>query len=59
MRFNPVSDRRNFMSVKDPDYFKQQLEERYATEVGGFIPEVEAEIQKLEWCDLMIWQFPF
>jgi NAD(P)H dehydrogenase (quinone) len=52
MRFDPVSDRRNFISVKDPDYFKQQLE------VGGFIPEIEAEIQKLEWCDLMIWQFP-
>lgn len=58
MRFDPVSDRRNFTSVKDPDYFKQQLEEMYATEVGGFIPEIEAEIQKLEWCDLMIWQFP-
>ncbi|MGL4617947.1 MAG: NAD(P)H-dependent oxidoreductase [Chroococcidiopsis sp.] len=58
MQFDPISDRRNFTSVKDPDYFKQQLEERYATEVGGFSPEIEAEIQKLEWCDLMIWQFP-
>lgn len=58
MRFDPASDRRNFTSVKDPDYFKQQLEEMYAIEVGGFIPEIEAEIQKLEWCDLMIWQFP-
>lgn len=45
MRFDPASDRRNFTSVKDPDYFKQQLEEMYATEVGGFIPEIEAEIQ--------------
>jgi NAD(P)H dehydrogenase (quinone) len=58
MKFDPISDRRNFTSVKDPNYFKQQLEEMHATDVGGFIPEIEAEIQKLEWLDLMIWQFP-
>jgi NAD(P)H dehydrogenase (quinone) len=58
MRFDPVSNRHNFTSTKDPNYFKQQIEEMYATEVEGFIPEVEVEIQNLEWCDLMIWQFP-
>ncbi|MCE9584869.1 MAG: NAD(P)H-dependent oxidoreductase [Planctomycetes bacterium] len=58
MNFNPVSDRRNFTSVKDAAYFKQQVEEMHATEVGGFAADVEAEMQKLEWCDLMIWQFP-
>ena len=58
MRFDPVSDRRNFRTVKDPQFFKQQIEELHATEVGGFAPEVEAERQKVEWCDLMIWQFP-
>ncbi|NJO42478.1 MAG: NAD(P)H-dependent oxidoreductase [Cyanobacteria bacterium CRU_2_1] len=50
--FDPVSDRRNFTSVKDSDYFKQQFEGMYATDVSGFIPEIETEIQKLEWCDL-------
>jgi len=30
----------------------------HATEVGGFAPDVEAELRKLEACDLMIWQFP-
>jgi NAD(P)H dehydrogenase (quinone) len=58
MRFDPVSGRKNFTAVKDPDYFKPQIEEMYASENGGFSPEVEAEIGKLEWCDLMIWQFP-
>lgn len=58
MKFDPVSDRRNFTSMKDPNYFKQQIEEMYATEVEGFVPELEIELQKLEWCDLMIWQFP-
>ena len=58
MKFDPVSDRRNFTTVKDAGYFKQQIEEMHATEVGGFAPEVEAELRKAEWCDLMIWQFP-
>ena len=58
MNFNPVSDRHNFTSVKDPDFFKPQLEERFATEIGGFAPDLELELQKLEWCELMIWQFP-
>jgi NAD(P)H dehydrogenase (quinone) len=40
------------------EFFKQQLEEMHATEAGGFAPEVEAELRKLEACDLMIWQFP-
>jgi NAD(P)H dehydrogenase (quinone) len=26
MKFDPVSDRRNFTSVKNPDFFKQQVE---------------------------------
>jgi NAD(P)H dehydrogenase (quinone) len=58
MAFDPVSDRRNFRTRKDPAYFKQQQEELYATEVGGFAPDIEAEMRKLEGCDLMIWQFP-
>lgn len=58
MKFDPVSDRRNFTTVKEPNYFKQQIEEMHATEVGGFAPDVEAELRKMEACDLMIWQFP-
>jgi len=58
MKFDPVSDRRNFSTVKDPDYFKQQIEEIYASEVGGFAAGIEAELVKAESCDLMIWQFP-
>jgi NAD(P)H dehydrogenase (quinone) len=56
--FNPVSNRHNFTTVKDPDFFKPQTEEVYASEVGGFAPDLETELQKIEWCDLMIWQFP-
>jgi NAD(P)H dehydrogenase (quinone) len=58
MAFQPVSDRRNFTTVKDPNYFKPQIEELHATEVGGFAPDIEGELRKVESCDLMIWQFP-
>jgi NAD(P)H dehydrogenase (quinone) len=58
MCFDPVSDRRNFTTVKDPGYFKQQVEELHASQHYGFTRDLEAEIKKIEWCDLMIWQFP-
>ena len=58
MHFNPVSDRKNFTTVDNPTYFKQQLEELYATEHNGFSAEIRTEIEKLEWCDLLILQFP-
>jgi NAD(P)H dehydrogenase (quinone) len=58
MAFDPVSDRRNFTTVRDSNFLKLQLEEKHATEVGGFSADIETEQQKLEWCDLMVWQFP-
>jgi NAD(P)H dehydrogenase (quinone) len=56
--FDPVSGRNNFTTVKDPNYFKPQMEEMFATESDGFAEDIETEIEKIEWCDLMIWQFP-
>ena len=58
MGFDPVSDRRNFTSAMDSGYLKLQAEEIWASETGGFAPDVEAEIAKIEAADLMIWQFP-
>lgn len=58
MQFNPVSDRSNFTTVNDPAFFKQQQEEAYANQTQGFADFIEQEQQKVEWCDLMIWQFP-
>lgn len=57
-QFDPVSDRRNFATIKDPDYLKQQVEEQYASENNGFAPELDAEIAKLEDCDLLLFSFP-
>jgi NAD(P)H dehydrogenase (quinone) len=57
-KFNPVSDRSNFVGAKDPAYLKQQVEEAYATDSAGFSPDLEAEIEKLEAADLLIFSFP-
>lgn len=58
MGFDPVSDRRNFVTTKDPDHFRQQTEEIHASEHDGFAPDVQAEMDKLFWCDALIFQFP-
>ena len=58
MGFDPVSDRRNFTSTQNADYLKQQGEEMHATEVNGFASDIEAEMQKLEQCDAIIFNFP-
>lgn len=58
MGFDPVSDRRNFTTSKDPDYLKQQVEETYASETNGFAADIEAELTKLEQCDALIFNFP-
>ncbi|HXJ42731.1 MAG TPA: NAD(P)H-dependent oxidoreductase, partial [Bryobacteraceae bacterium] len=58
MDFDPVSDRRNFTAVKDPSRLKQQTEEEHASANGGYAHELQAEMDKLDWCDTLIFQFP-
>ena len=58
MRFDPVSDRHNFTTVKDRDFLKLQIEETWASDNDGFAPEIELELRKLEGCDLLVLQFP-
>jgi NAD(P)H dehydrogenase (quinone) len=58
MGWDPVSDRRNFVSSKNPTYYKQQVEEVHARESGGFAKEIAAELDKLQRCDVLIFQFP-
>jgi NAD(P)H dehydrogenase (quinone) len=58
MGFDPVSDRRNFTTVADASRLKQQVEEEHASAVGGYVQELQAEMDKLAWCDVLILQFP-
>ncbi len=58
MNFNTSWDRKNFTTSQDASFLKLQLEEIYATENNGFANDINTEQEKVEWCDLMIWQFP-
>lgn len=58
MDFDPVSDRRNFTTIADPLYFRQQTEEAHASAHDGFTPVLQAEMDKLVRCDVLIFQFP-
>jgi NAD(P)H dehydrogenase (quinone) len=58
MGFNPVSDRRNFTTLDDRGYYRQQAEEAHAAAHDGFAPDLQAEMDKLCWCDALILQFP-
>ncbi len=58
MSFDPVSDRRNFTTTKNPEFLKQQAEEGYASERDGFAADIRGEMEKLERCDAVIFQFP-
>ncbi|MBV9054868.1 MAG: NAD(P)H-dependent oxidoreductase [Hyphomicrobiales bacterium] len=58
MGFDPVSDRRNYLTVKDPERLRQQTEESHASEHNSFVPVLQAEMDKLAWCDVLIFQFP-
>lgn len=56
--FDELSTRKNFKEVKDSAHFKPPVEEAHATVTKTFADDVEAELQKLEWCDVLIFQFP-
>jgi NAD(P)H dehydrogenase (quinone) len=58
MGFDPVSDRRNFTTVAESNQLKQQAEESLASAQGGFAPDLQAEMDKLAWCNVVVFQFP-
>jgi NAD(P)H dehydrogenase (quinone) len=58
MQFDPVSDRRNFLQVADRARLRQQSEEAHASAHNGYVPQLQAEMDKLARCQLLILQFP-
>jgi NAD(P)H dehydrogenase (quinone) len=58
MKFNPVSDRHNFVEAYDSNYLSLQAEEGHASATNGFASDIETEIRKIEAAELMILHFP-
>lgn len=58
LSFNPVSGRHNFATAANPEYFTQCAEEAHASRQNSFAADIHREREKLDWCDLLIFQFP-
>lgn len=58
MGFNPVGGQHDFTELQNPDFFKYQMEQVNAFQHDLFVPSLKAEMDKLEWCDTLIFTFP-
>jgi NAD(P)H dehydrogenase (quinone) len=48
----------DFTDLQDPSFFRYQREQVWASEKGGFAPEVAREVERLRAAELIILQFP-
>ncbi len=58
MDFNPVASANDFTARRFPQALQYDREQRYAHEHKAFSPDIQAEIDKLASCDLLILQSP-
>ncbi|MBU3599863.1 NAD(P)H-dependent oxidoreductase [Polynucleobacter sp. 30F-ANTBAC] len=58
MNWNPVASSNDFEVRSQPDYLVYALEQREAYKSGKISPDIQAEIDKLKWCDVLIFNFP-
>lgn len=58
MQFNAVGGKSDFTSLENESFFKYQMEQVHAFQNDGFVPELKAEMDKLLWCDVLIFNFP-
>ncbi|MNF61622.1 General stress protein 14 [compost metagenome] len=58
MEWNPVASAADFGCRANPDYLVYALEQRHNFEAGTLAPDIAAEIAKVQWCDLLILNFP-
>jgi NAD(P)H dehydrogenase (quinone) len=58
MKFVPVASAEDFGERANPDYCTYALEQRHGTQTGTIAPDIQAELEKLLWCDLLILNFP-
>lgn len=56
--FDPSEGPKHYSSRKDSENFHAQTEQRFNTDNNTLAPEVEAEIQNIMKCDLLIVHFP-
>ena len=58
MKFKAVLDQDDFLQRKKPDEFKPEREQLHAAKTGTFVEDLQREIEKVRWADLLLFQFP-
>jgi NAD(P)H dehydrogenase (quinone) len=58
MGFNPVASAEDFTQRRFPDALQYDREQKHASAHQAFASDVQAEIDKLRACDMLILQFP-
>ncbi|MTI09909.1 NAD(P)H-dependent oxidoreductase [Curvivirga aplysinae] len=58
MNWNPVASSEDFSAPKNEDYLVYALEQRNGFKTDSLAPDIQAEIAKLQWCDLLVLNFP-
>ena len=58
MQFNPVASVQDFGERANPDYCVYALEQRHGVTHQTIAPDIRQELDKLQWCDLLILNFP-
>ncbi len=58
MNWNPVASAADFSGRANPDYLVYALEQREGVKAGSLAPDIQAELDKLLWADLLILNFP-
>ncbi|MPQ68055.1 MULTISPECIES: NAD(P)H-dependent oxidoreductase [Pseudomonas] len=58
MRWNPVASAEDFSARDNPDYLVYALEQRLGVKTQSLAPDIQEELDKLLWADLLILNFP-
>ncbi|MGE8144359.1 NAD(P)H-dependent oxidoreductase [Pseudomonas frederiksbergensis] len=58
MHWNPVASAEDFSDRDNPDYLVYALEQRLGVKTKSLAPDIQQELDKLLWADLLILNFP-
>jgi len=58
MHWNPVASAADFSSRENPDYLVYALEQRLGVKKQSIVADIQGELDKLLWADLLILNFP-
>jgi NAD(P)H dehydrogenase (quinone) len=58
MGFKATLDQEDFLNLQNPERFNPIMEQLHAAQTDGFAQDIKKEMEKVEWADLVIFQFP-